>query len=152
MAIDEVSEETLDTEPEINVIQHPEQKFPEPLSRTERLLTKMAEIGAQIAENTANPNDLVVHFEFTDTPGWATVDATLAEVQAAHEAGCRVWLEGMMDETVSARAEVTCFVYNGTEMTAWTATIAASSENGPTGIYLAQGSGYAALFNFISAS
>lgn len=92
-----------------------------------------------------------INFEFTETPGEATLDKTLAEVQAAHEAGQKVWLTGYIDGA-GVRAEVTGFVYNGNSLEAWTANITEDTDGYPTGIYLVVGGGIAAHFNIIPVS
>ena len=97
-------------------------------------------------------NYFYINFEFTETPGEATLDKTLAEVQAAHEAGQKVWMVGEMDGAV-LHVEVTGFVYSGEDITAWVAVTTEIGDPAPSGVYLIQSSGVdAATFNVIPVS
>lgn len=96
-------------------------------------------------------NDFNIGFEFTSTPGFASVDKSLTAVQAAHEAGRRVWLSGDMDGAV-VHVEVTGFVYSGGDLTAWVAVTTAIGDPAPEGVYLIQSYGGGATFNVISVA
>ena len=124
---------------------------------TSNPLIRMETLLETIAENTENRSEtLVIEFTFTETPGVATVDVTLAEVQAAHEAGARVIVKGAVNEDSLVYADVTGFIYGGVTGTeglaCWTTSIVEPGESGPGQIYLVQGGDEYALFSAITVS